>query len=167
MKNLTYVLLLALFCFGAQDISAQKLGYLNSAELLSVHPGIKAADSQLEGLQKQYSKRLQGKVESLKARYADLEGKSETVAPKVLQEQAKKLQEEEVALQGEEQQLQAELMKKREELYQPILDVVNTAINDVAKENGYLFIFDQSQGALLFAEESHNIISLIKTKLGI
>ena len=58
-----------------------------------------------------------------------------------------------------------QLQTKRDELLQPIYTKVNQAINDVAKENGFQFIFDQ--GVLLFAEESQNIGPMVKTKLGI
>jgi outer membrane protein len=167
MKKITYILLLSFFCFGSQYVSAQKFGYLNSALLLSEHPDIKVADSELEALQLQYSNRLQKKVESLKTRYAELQGKSETIAPKDLQIQAGKLQEEEAALQGEEQQLQTDLMKKREELYQPIIDKINEAIEAVAVAGGYQFIFDQSQGAILYADESDDVAALIKAHLGL
>ena len=169
MKHLTYILLLAFFCVGAQNISAQKFGYLNSALLLSEHPDVKVADSELETLQSTYSSRIQKKVEDLKAKYAELgeKDKAGTIPPKDLQEQVKKLQEQEVTLQGEEQQLQQDLLSKREQLYQPIIDAINEAIKQVAEEGGYMYIFDQSQGSLLWADESNDVSSLVKAKLGI
>lgn len=169
MKNSIYIILLAFFCIGAQQSSAQKFGYLNSALLLSEHPDIKVADSELETLQGQYSSRIQTKVEDLKAKYAELSKKDQegTIPPKDLQEQVRKLQEQEGALQQEEQQLQQDLLKKREQLYQPIIDAINDAIKVVAQDGGYNYIFDQSQGALLYADESQDVSALIKTKLGI
>ena len=169
MKNLTYILLLAFFCFGAQEMSAQKFGFLNSALLLSEHPDVKVADSELSTLQSQFSATIQRKVEDLKAKYAELGEKDRngTIPPKDLQDQVKKLQDQEVALQGEEQQLQNELMQKREQLYQPIIDAINGAIETVAKEGGYQYIFDQSQGSLLWADESQDISAMVKSKLGI
>lgn len=169
MKKLTYILLLTFFCLGSQYVSAQKFGYLNSAMLLSEHPDVKVADSELETLQTQYSARIQKKVEELKAKYTELgeKDKAGTIPPKDLQEQVKKLQEQEGALQQEEQQLQSDLMKKREQLYQPIIDTINDAIKEVAEEGGYQYIFDQSQGALLWADESEDVSALVKTKLGI
>ncbi len=169
MKKFTYILLLAFFCIGAQYASAQKFGYLNSALLLSEHPDIKVADSELETLQNTYATRIQTKVEGLKAKYAELSKKDQegTIPPKDLQEQVKKLQEQEGALQQEEQQLQQDLLKKREQLYQPIIDAINEAIKNVATEGGYTYIFDQSGGGLLYADESQDVSGLIKTKLGI
>lgn len=59
------------------------------------------------------------------------------------------------------------LAKKREELYKPILEKVNTAMQDVAKENGYLLVFDASTQVLLYAHESLDVTNLVKAKLGI
>jgi len=169
MKKLTYIMLLAFFCIGVQNISAQKFGYLNSALLLSEHPDIKVADSELETLQNTYSTRIQKKVEELKTKYASLSKKDEEggITRKDLEDQVRKLQEQEGALQQEEQQLQQDLLKKREQLYQPIIDAINDAIKSVAEAGGYMYIFDQSQGALLYADESQDVSALIKTKLGI
>ncbi len=169
MKKLTYILLLTFFCIGAQHASAQKLGFLNSAVLLSEHPDVKVADSELETLQSQYSARIQKKVEDLKAKYADLgeKEKAGTIPPKDLQGQVRKLQEQEVALQEEEQQLQKDLLSKREQLYQPIIDAINEAIKAVATEGEYQYIFDQSQGSLLWADESQDVSAQIKSKLGL
>lgn len=42
------------------------------------------------------------------------------------------------------------------------------AIKEVAKENGFTYIFDMSSGAILFASEtSEDILPLVKKKLGI
>jgi outer membrane protein len=57
--------------------------------------------------------------------------------------------------------------KKRQALYQPIVEKINTAIKELAKEQGYTYIFDSSAGVLLFAEESDNLIEPLKKKLGI
>ncbi len=60
-----------------------------------------------------------------------------------------------------------DLAKKREELYKPILDRVNKAMQDVATENGYLMVFDSSTQVLLYADPSLDVTNLVKTKLGI
>ena len=120
-------------------------------------------------MQSQFSARIQKKVEDLKAKYAELGRKDQEggITPKDLQDQVKKLQEQEQLLQQEEQQLQSELMTKREQLYQPIIDAINGAIETVAKDGGYQYIFDQSQGALLWADDTNDISAQIKSKLGI
>jgi outer membrane protein len=49
----------------------------------------------------------------------------------------------------------------------PIIDKAKKAIEDVAKENGYTYIFDSSVGVLLYYENSDDIMTLVKKKLGL
>lgn len=168
MKNLIYTLIVfGMLSFISTDVFAQKFGHINTAELLEAHPDIKAADSELEGLQMQFSKTIQGKVETLRAEYADLQSREQEIAPKDLQAEVQKLQEKEVALQQEEQDLQSQLMKKREELYQPILDKINAAIEELAKAEGYTYIFDASQGSLLYSDSTLDLSDKVKATLGL
>jgi len=51
-------------------------------------------------------------------------------------------------------------------LLQPIYDKVNTAIKAVAEEEGYAFIFDGSTQVLLYADETTDVSSKVKAKLG-
>ena len=41
------------------------------------------------------------------------------------------------------------------------------AIDNVAKEGNYTFIFDSGSGSFLYAAESENVLSLVKSKLGL
>ncbi len=169
MKNLLTIAFIALFGLTASMVQAQKLGYINSQEILTAHPKVKAANSELEGLEQQLSNRLIGKEEGIQKKYEALRAKEQqgTITAKDFQDQMSKLQEEQFGLQKESQQLQEQLMKKREELFQPILDEINNAITQVAKENNYTYIFDQAAGFLLYADESENCGTIVKQKLGL
>ncbi|RMF04758.1 MAG: OmpH family outer membrane protein, partial [Bacteroidetes bacterium] len=57
-----------------------------------------------------------------------------------------------------------EQMLEREELLQPIYDQINAAIKEVAKENGFTFIFDQA--VLLYGEETLDVSAAVRSKLG-
>ena len=66
-----------------------------------------------------------------------------------------------------EQQMQKDVLEKRQSKLQPVIDKVNNAIKMVATENQFNYIFDSSAGILLYAQESMDVTSLVKTKLGI
>lgn len=159
-------LLVALFCM-TLSVQAQKFGYVNSAEIMAELPDVKQADSQLEALQKQLQKKGQGMVEKIQTDYAALQQKVQRgeLSPKQQEEEAGKLEAAQTEIQQFEQEMVDQIQKKRAELMQPILDKVNTAIQDVAKENGYQFIFDEA--VLLYKEDSQNVTALVKGKLGI
>ena len=65
-----------------------------------------------------------------------------------------------------QQEIQQKLYEKSEALLKPIRDKIQNAIDQVAKENGYSYIFDQSMGILLYADESVDVSAKVKAKLG-
>lgn len=146
---------------------AQKFGYLNSAAILSEMPEVKQADANLEALQKQLQKKGQGMVEQLQKDYTAIQQRIERgeLSPKQQEEEAAKLKAREQEIGQFEQDMAKQLQDKRNELLQPIYDKVNKAIADVAKENGFQFIFDQ--GVLLYSEDTQDVSKLVKAKLGI
>jgi outer membrane protein len=166
MKNLIKVfgLMIVLACT-ASALQAQKFGYVNSSAILAEMPEVKQAETNLEALQKQLQKKLQGQVEQLQQDYLTLQQRIERgeLSPKQQEEEGRKLQEREQALGTDQQKMVGEIQSKRDELLKPIYDRVNQAIADVAKENGYTFIFDQQ--ILLYSEDSMDVSAMVKSKL--
>jgi len=165
----TFVLTIGLLLTLAVGGFAQKFGYTNSAAILSKLPEVKQADTDLTTYQTQLTKKGQEMVKELQAEATELERKKEqgTISPRDYETQAAKLKEKEEAIGAYEQQVYADLSKRREDLYKPILEKVNKAMQDVAKENGYLLVFDTSTQVLLYADETLDVTKLVNAKLGI
>ena len=166
MKKLTVIIAFILItgvAFG------QKFAYINTQEILSNLPEVQQANSNIETFRNQLISLGQQKLEALQKKYKDLEAKQNRgeLSPKQLDEEAKKLKLEEEQLAKFDQESQQKIMKKSEELLKPIRDKVQKAIDDVAKEEGYEFIFDASMGFILYADDSTNISDKVKAKLGI
>jgi len=168
MHTLKFALLFSAILASGMTLQAQKFGYLNSAALLQEMPEVKEAEANLETLQKQLQARGQKMLEEFQTKYADLERRHNEggIAPKDLEVEAQKLKEEEANLGKYEQDMQRQILEKRETLLQPILDRVNAAIKELAEQESYMYIFDSSAGILLYADESMDVTSKIKTKLG-
>lgn len=148
-------------------VQAQKFGYVNSQEILASMPDVKQADANLEALQKQLQKKGQGMVEQLQKDYLAIQQKVERgeLSPKQQEEEAKKLEERRAEIAKFEQDMVNQIQEKRAKELKPISDKINKAIEDVAKENGFQFIFDL--GILLYAESAQDVSGMVKTKLGI
>ena len=148
---------------------AQKFGYINSAILLKELPEMKQIGSTLEGFQAQLKKQGEAKVAAFqqKAQAADQKKQRGEMTPKEEQEVTAQLQKEQEELYALSQDLEKKMAEKQEELMKPILEKVNKAIQDVAKEQGFSYIFDSQSGVLLYADESTDVTALVKTKLGI
>lgn len=149
-------------------VSAQKYGHLNFGNLLSSLDETQAADSTLANYQDQLvakgeemAKKWQQKAQAFakKAQAGEL-------PPVKQQEQQQKLEEERAKILEYEQDVSKKVQQRRKELLEPIIAKVEAAIDDVAKENGYVMIFDTSVfNAILFAEESDDVMELVKAKL--
>lgn len=161
--------IVCLMCMAALNIQAQKVGYINTQELISLMPEVKEANSQLEVMKTQFSKRGQDMVQVLQQKYQAFQQKQANgeLSPVEAEKQGQALKEEEQTLVAFEQESQQKLMAKSEELLQPMQDKVNNAIKMVAQENGYAYILDISQGSVLYADPTTDVSALVKAKLGI
>lgn len=141
----------------------EKVGYLNSAELLEAMPETKAARKQLESF-----------VNSNKAKYQSLQSTYEQKV-KTLQENGHLLNEKEQqnrmaelqSLESEAGQMEQAVAKEEARLLEPIRVKANKIVEQVAKENGYTYILDPSMGGIVYADEARNILPLVKIKMGI
>jgi outer membrane protein len=162
-------ILFAAFLFLTPALSmAQKYGHLNFGNLISSLEETKAADSELEAYQKQ----LVTKGEEMAAAWQKeaqafaQQVQSGTMAPKAQQETQAKLEKERDEILAYEQEVAQKVQAKRQELLEPLITKAEQAIQEVAKENGYVMIFDTSVfNAILFAEEADDVMELVKAKL--
>lgn len=171
MKNIFVLSFIFLFTsgFAVSNLEAQKVGHLNSALILSEMPEVLAADAELETLQQQLVNQAQRKVEALQRDYQELVRKEQQgdLSPRQLQEEQNRLREKEMELQMEDQNIQSTLMRKREELLSPIIDKVQKAIEDVARENNFQYILDTSAGTVLYQDPTMDVADLVRAKLGL
>ncbi len=169
MKKTLILGLVCLGLFSVNSLSAQKFGYTNSVALLQELPEIKQADADLEAFQKQLQKKGQMMVEDLQKKAADLEKRQTAgeIARKQYEDEGAALQAAEAEIGAYEQQMYTEMGAKKEKLYQPILDKVNTAMKAVGAEMSLLIVFDSSTGVLLYADETLDITKQVKLKLGL
>lgn len=165
MKKMLLVAFISAICFAAH---AQKFGYMNSSLLLEELPEVKAANTSLQVFQEQLQKQGRSKVEALQKKYEDLQKKEKAgeLSPKQLNDEAEKLKKEEEEIAKLEQDFATQLQAKKQTTLQPILDKVNKAIADVAKEQGLTYVFDNAAG-ILYADEKMDVTAAVKVKLGV
>ena len=58
------------------------------------------------------------------------------------------------------------LQKKQQELVEPLLKKVKTAIENVAKEKGLQYVLDSSTGSSVIVATGEDLYSVVKKKLG-
>lgn len=138
---------------GAFAQAAPKYGHMNLGNLLEALPETKKSNDDLKVIADGLAAKDDSLTKDFTAKYTQLEKDyaEGTVPPVKLEERKAALQKQQEYIQKFEQDAQAIINGKRDELLKPILDKINKAVEAVAKENGYLMIFDTSSGVMLFA----------------
>ncbi len=160
-------LFLVLLLFSTTAFAQMKLGHINSLELLSFMPGVKAADAQLETYAKQLDDQNSKMVGEYEGKVQEYQSKESVMMDAIKEVKLKEIADLQERIQNFQVSAQDKLAEKRDELISPILEKAEKAIQDVAKEKGYTYIFDTSSGAILHFDESNDVMALVKTKLNI
>ena len=168
---LKYALMMSIGMTLSMSAQAQKFGFVNSGAILEAMPQVKEAESNLEALGKQLQAKGEKMMQDFQLKYQELQRKVDAgeITPKAQEAEAAALEEQRNTILAYDQDMQKQLSDKRDSLLSPILAQIKTAIDAVAKDNGYTYIFDGSPGVgvILYADESTNVTALVKTKLGI
>jgi outer membrane protein len=165
----TIKIIAAIVLFTCSNLFAQtlKFGHVNSTQLLSMMPETKVADSALQ----KFGSSLESQLKTMNAEYEnkvqDYKDKQSSMSEPILNAKAKEISDLEGRIQDFQQSAQQSIQKKKEELYSPIIKKAEDAIHAVGKEKSYTYIFDASVGALLYFQDSDDIMSLVKSKLGL
>lgn len=166
LKGFAFTALL-LCCLAGVNAQAKKFGHINSNDLLMLMPERKEAETKIQDEAKKLEQQLSAMTTEYQTKVADYQTNSATMTDLIKQTKAKEIQDLEQRIQDFQQNAQESLQKKESELLKPIIDKAKKAIEDVAKEGGYGYIFDTSAGVILYSPEGDNIMALVKKKLGL
>lgn len=174
MKNfgiiaITAIVMGLIFMSVDQTPKQVKFGHLNTVELLEAMPQVKQARAKLKAQQAQAVKSLEQDYTKMQTVYANAmqaaqAGTMTEVQQKQTEQQLATMQKNYAA---REKQMQTDLVKKEEALFKPIQTKIRTAIDQIAVEKGYRFIFDSSAGNLLYTRDADDVMKYAKPKLGL
>lgn len=161
------VLFCCLLALPSLTLSAQKYGHLNFAVLIAEMPGTAAAEIELKAYNDSLTTVGEQMVTDLRARANELEAQREELAPVEVRARSKELNDERDRILQFERQMGIDVERRRQELLGPIIAEARAAVEAVAKEGGYLMIFDTSNfNTVLFGRDEDDIMPLVKAKLG-
>jgi outer membrane protein len=146
---------------------AQKLGHINFAQLYEQMPGQDSIRKEFVAFQEQ----LQGQFQAMQTEYenklTEYQNGQATMSSIIKQTKEREIVDLQRRIQEFQQTAQEELQNKEAELTAPIIEKARTAVREVAKENGYTFIFNSTEGLLLYTEPADDITAQVKKKLGL
>lgn len=162
-KMLLLIAAAMLFSIGTAD--AQKYGHVNSGEILEVMPGIDSLQIKLKAFQDDLQTMYESMVTEFQQKKDKFDREVGTMSSAVRQVREKELQDLTTRIQEFQANAQDDLEEKQYELAKPYQDAIQDAINKVAKNNGYSYIFDTK--ILLYYGTGDDITPLVKKELGI
>jgi outer membrane protein len=168
MKNLKTLLLIAVFTLGINGaVNAQKVAHINAEQLIAAMPQTKALQAEMEKLQKTYKDEITGMAKKLEAKIQKYTAEQATQTQTVNEQRAQEVQQERARIQQAEQAAYQDMQKRQGEKLNPILELAQKAIKDVAADKGIIYVLDASAGkGLLVFEKGENIFDAVKAKLG-
>lgn len=167
MKQLK-TLVTAIVLLGALSFTnaQSKIAHINVQQLLSEMAEMKAAQAELKKLEETYKADLQSSFQEFQNKAKLYESEAPGKTKEENERRAVELQGFERNLGEAQQAASQELQKKQAELYQPILEKANNAVQKVARTKGYQYVMDASPGAGVILADGKDLLADVKKELG-
>jgi outer membrane protein len=169
-RTIHFIAIFIVFMLSVSLLQAQsklKVGHINSSELLQMMPGKDSAQDALIKYATDLEQQLTMMTNEFETKYQDYLANETKWTQLVKNDKQKELTSLQNRITEFQEQAQEDLQMKEAELIEPLLRKAQDAIQDVAKEKGYTYILDTSSGAVLYFEDSDDILPLVKKKIGI
>lgn len=142
MKKIIMVLML----MAPMATFAQKFGHVDAQSIMQAMPEFIKARGDLEAQSKEYENDLKAMQDELQRKSEAYEKTKSTMNATKQQETETELQQMFTKIQQANQDYQQQINKMQQEKLAPIMNKVTTAIQNVGKNGGYVYIMDASMG---------------------
>ena len=169
MKKVFGILLFAALIFTAQDGLAQsfKTGHINRDDIIMGMADYDTAMKKYNAFGQELTNALELMQVELNNKYDQFTKEEKNLTDLVKANKAQEITDMQTRINNFQQQAQVQLQEKQAELLNHIIEKANNAINAVAKEGGYIYIYDVRTLVYVDTVKSTDIGPLVKTKLGI
>jgi outer membrane protein len=156
----------------AQTAAPLKIGYTNVEYILALMPESKQIESDLKAYSTQLETQLQTKYKEYQTKGEAYQKGAQTMTDVIRADKEKELMNLQSSIEEFQKNAEVSLQKKQQALLEPAYKKMQKAIDDVAKENGFTYVFNSDAGygtnaILLHAPESDNISDLVLKKMGV
>lgn len=159
------VLVVAVIMGTAATVNAQKIGHINTNDLLMVMPETMKAQEKFKNSQDSLNVVYAQLIKEYQEKDSIIRVDSIKWSPAIKQIRFKEFQDLADAVQNYTTQAQQYLDQKQQEIFAPVQKIALDAIQAVAKANGYAYVV--SKDALLVAPVTDDLLPLVKKYLKI
>lgn len=159
-------LILMLMLFAPVATFAQKFGHVNAQSVMESMPEFSTARGAIEAQAKQYDNELQDMQKVIQTKMDEYEKGQAAMNETKRKETEQGIQELYTKYQQAQQDNSQALQKLQNEKMQPIITKLQTAIKNVGKAGGYVYIMDVSSGIPYISETlSKDVTSEVKSEI--
>jgi outer membrane protein len=131
-------------------------------------PEFKQMNNAVEKKKLEAQTKVQKMYDDYQAKLKDLNQYGQSMMEAVREEKSKELAKLQKDITDYEQKATADIQEYQQKLIQPLNDKYLKMVKEVAKENGYTYIFDLAGGMVTYyPEKDGDITELVKKKMGI
>ena len=170
MKTLfKLTLALAVVAVCGSTASAQKFGYINMAELVTLMPESDSASVKLQALQKELGDQLDAVQVEFNTKYQEYQKNQATYSEAVNQLKTKELNDLQNRYQELQQVASQQFQKTQGDLLTPIYDKAQKAVEKVSKDNGFTLVFNVTSDPLAYYNSATvtDVLPLVKKELNL
>lgn len=164
------ILILLSVSFWAYDSVGQKYAYVDTDYILENIPEYKDAQLQLDELSEEYQEEIETKYKEIDDLYREYQAEAVLLPEdikKQKKEEIKKKEQEVRELQRQRFGEDGDLFQKREEWIKPIQEKIYNAIEEIATDKNYSFVFDKAGSiSILYVNARYDISDDVLDKVG-
>ncbi len=168
-KGIGLVIIVFMMLVATQAKAQNKFGHIDFGKLyeLVLTPHMDSINAELQKYQKDLESVLQEMSSEYEKKAMDYQTNSNSYSDLIKKTKEGELKTLEQKIYDFQTQAQQDIQKKQMELQNPYIEKAKKAVEKVAKANGYTYVFNSTEGLLLYAEPSQDIMSLVKKELGL
>ena len=170
-RNLLFALFASLMLLSSFEASAQRFAYVNTDYILSKMSDYDDAQKEIDRLTAEWRKEVDTRKAEVEKMYKDFQNEQFLLTDDQKNIKIQAIEKKEMELKQYQQDkfgYQGELFKKRQELVKPIQDRIYDAIEKLARERGYDFVFDKANSTtMLYANTKNDKSDEILKNMGI
>lgn len=165
-KTIILALLLIVTGFGNAAFGQKaKFGHVDLTAVMQSLPEWTTSQAELQAKADELTKEGEALQSEFQKAYEDFQKKRGTYSDAVAKVKQKEVEDMYKRLQAFQESAQSQLTTKENELLEPIQKKALDAVKEVAKANGYTYVFDVS--TQLYNSESDDLTDKVKEKLGV
>lgn len=162
-----FIVIAAMALVSVTAFAQQKFAHVNFTELIQLMPEADEARATIEASSKEAQETFNSMLEEYNAKYKTYEQKASSWTTAVRETKEKELVEIERRIQEFRQSIDAELQQQQNTLMAPIYTKANETVQALAKEGGYIYVYDVNSVLYIDTAQSVDLTPAARKMLNI